>query len=154
MQCLATTRSGQPQKFATEPAGDLRDALHLLRPGDLPGPSGETYLAWRRAVERPVSVKALHRAPPGLDPELFASWLDAGTGATVRRATIVLDLIGRLHERGLIGTGPRSPGRGAPYTFVTTEQFLAAFDQESLRDLPDREQMRDTGVVVDRPIRP
>jgi chromosome segregation and condensation protein ScpB len=24
------------------------------------------------------------------------------------------DLIGRLHARGLIGTGPRSPGRGAP----------------------------------------
>ena len=26
------------------------------------------------------------------------------------------DLIGRLHARGLIGTGPRSPRRGAPYT--------------------------------------
>ena len=31
------------------------------------------------------------------------------------------DLIGRLHARDLIGTGPRSPRRGAPYTFVTTE---------------------------------
>ncbi len=26
------------------------------------------------------------------------------------------DLIGRLHSRGLIRTGPRSPWRGAPYT--------------------------------------
>lgn len=30
------------------------------------------------------------------------------------------DLIGRLHARRLIGTGPRSPRRGAPYTYVTT----------------------------------
>lgn len=29
----------------TERAGELRDAVHLLRPGDLPGPAGETYLA-------------------------------------------------------------------------------------------------------------
>ena len=57
------------------------------------------------------------------------------------------DLIGRLHARGLIGTGPRSPRRGAPYTFVTTEQFLVAFGLESLRDLPDREQLENAGVV-------
>ncbi len=57
------------------------------------------------------------------------------------------DLIGRLHARELIATGPRSPRRGAPYTFVTTEQFLVAFDLESLRDLPDREQMSDAGLT-------
>ena len=57
------------------------------------------------------------------------------------------DLIGRLHARDLIGTGPRSPRRGAPYTFVTTEQFLVAFGLESLLDLPDREQLVDAGVV-------
>ncbi|MFG6664855.1 SMC-Scp complex subunit ScpB [Sulfitobacter sp. 916] len=57
------------------------------------------------------------------------------------------DLIGRLHARNLIGTGPRSPQLGAPYTFVTTEQFLVAFGLESLRDLPDREQLEDAGVV-------
>ncbi len=57
------------------------------------------------------------------------------------------DLIGRLHARNLITTGPRAPRRGALYTFVTTEQFLVAFDLESLRDLPDREQMEDAGMV-------
>lgn len=56
------------------------------------------------------------------------------------------DLIGRLHARNLIGTGPRSPRRGAPYTFVTTEQFLVAFGLESLSDLPDREQLEDAGL--------
>ena len=57
------------------------------------------------------------------------------------------DLIGRLHAQSLIGTGPRSPRRGAPYTFVTTEQFLVAFGMESLRDLPDREQLEDAGAL-------
>lgn len=61
------------------------------------------------------------------------------------------DLIGRLHTRDLIGTGPRSPRRGAPYTFVTTEQFLVSFGLESLRDLPDREQLEDAGVVGEAP---
>lgn len=56
------------------------------------------------------------------------------------------DLMGRLHARGLISTGPRSPQRGAPYTYVTTEQFLVAFDLQSLQDLPDREQLEDAGV--------
>lgn len=57
------------------------------------------------------------------------------------------DLIGRLHARELIATGPRAPKRGAPYTFVTTEQFLVVFGLESLRDLPDLEQLEDAGVV-------
>ncbi len=56
------------------------------------------------------------------------------------------DLIGRLHSQGLIGTGPRSPRRGAPYTYVTTEKFLVAFDLTSLQDLPDREHLEDAGL--------
>lgn len=59
------------------------------------------------------------------------------------------DLIGRLHARGLIGTGPRSPRRGAPYTYVTTEQFLVAFELETLQDLPDREQLEDAGLAAE-----
>ncbi len=59
------------------------------------------------------------------------------------------DLIGRLHSQGLIATGPRSPRRGAPYTFVTTDQFLIAFGMESLHDLPDREQLQDAGIKSD-----
>lgn len=58
------------------------------------------------------------------------------------------DLIGRLYARELITTGPRSPHRGAPYTFVTTEQFLVVFGLETLRDLPDKEQLQDAGVRV------
>ncbi|MBV7407346.1 SMC-Scp complex subunit ScpB [Maritimibacter sp. DP1N21-5] len=57
------------------------------------------------------------------------------------------EVIGRLHDRGLIGTGPRAPKRGAPYTFVTTEGFLAAFGLGSLRDLPEWEALADAGIV-------
>ncbi len=59
---------------------------------------------------------------------------------------IARDLIGRLDAQGLIGTGPRSPRRGAPYTFVTTDRFLVVFGLESLRDLPDPEQLEDAGL--------
>jgi chromosome segregation and condensation protein ScpB len=52
-----------------------------------------------------------------------------------------------LAERDLIGTGPREPRRGAPYTFVTTETFLATFGMASLRDLPDPEQLVDAGLA-------
>ncbi|PLL10642.1 chromosome segregation protein ScpB [Tabrizicola sp. TH137] len=58
------------------------------------------------------------------------------------------DLIGRLADRHLIGTGPREPRRGAPYTFVTTDTFLAAFGMQSLRDLPDPEQLDDAGLAA------
>jgi len=80
--------SGRPER-----ASELRDAVHFLRPGDLPGPAGENYMAWRRAVERPVSVKALGRALPTHPPEQIAGWLDAGQGAPMTRATMVLEAV-------------------------------------------------------------
>ncbi|WP_299593124.1 SMC-Scp complex subunit ScpB [uncultured Tateyamaria sp.] len=49
------------------------------------------------------------------------------------------DLLARLRYKDLIGSGPRSPRPGAPHTFVTTETFLATFDLQSLRDLPELE---------------
>ena len=76
-----------------ERAPELRDAIHLLRPGDLPGPAGETCLAWRRATERTVSVKALNRALPDLSAQTIAAWLDAGQGAPVIQAAKVLEAV-------------------------------------------------------------
>ncbi|MFV0360353.1 SMC-Scp complex subunit ScpB [Tropicimonas sp.] len=58
------------------------------------------------------------------------------------------DLIGRLRDRDLIAPGPRSPRPGAPYTFVTTDAFLSAFDLQSLRDLPDRDLIEDAGLAA------
>lgn len=84
--CVAL--SGRPER-----AGELRDAVQLLRPGDLPGPAGETYLAWRRAVERPVSVKALGRVLPSVEPGQITAWIDAGKGWPVNRAAMVLEAV-------------------------------------------------------------
>ncbi|OAN76859.1 hypothetical protein A8B82_14100 [Sulfitobacter sp. EhC04] len=77
----------------SERAGELRDAIHLLRPGDLPGPAGETYLAWRRAAERPVSAKALHRALLEVEATRIAAWLGTGQGAPMARAARVLETV-------------------------------------------------------------
>ena len=84
--CVAL--SGRPER-----AGELRDAVHLLRPGDLPGPAGEVYLTWQRSVERPVSIKTLGRALPTLESGQIATWLDAGEGAPVTRAALVLEAV-------------------------------------------------------------
>ncbi len=73
-----------------ERAADLRDALHLVRPGDLPGPAGEIYLTWRRAITRRVSVKALHDALADQDAHQIAEWLDMGQGGAVARSATVL----------------------------------------------------------------
>lgn len=90
--CMA--QSGRPER-----AGELRDAVQFLQPGDHPGPAGEIYLSWRRAVERPISVKALRRALPMLEPEQIATWLDAGQGAPIRRAASVIEAVLQDNQR-------------------------------------------------------
>ncbi|MBM2712839.1 SMC-Scp complex subunit ScpB [Mesorhizobium caraganae] len=57
------------------------------------------------------------------------------------------DLIGRLRGAGLIASGPRSPTPGAPYTYVTTKEFLLQFGLDTLRDLPDFEALEDAGLL-------
>lgn len=79
---------GRPER-----AADLRDAIHLARPGDALGPAGETYAMWRRAVERPVTVKALARALPQIEPAEIGGSLDAGRGGPVARAAGVLGAV-------------------------------------------------------------
>ncbi|BCH04926.1 hypothetical protein MesoLj131b_69250 (plasmid) [Mesorhizobium sp. 131-2-5] len=57
------------------------------------------------------------------------------------------DFIGHLRGAGLIASGPRSPTPGAPYTYVTTKEFLLEFGLETLRDLPDFEALEDAGLL-------
>ena len=85
---------GRPER-----AGELRDAVHLLRSGDQPGPAGAIYLQWQRAVERPVSVKALQRALSSVTAEQIGTWLDAGRGGPVMRAATVLEAVLAAYPR-------------------------------------------------------
>lgn len=57
------------------------------------------------------------------------------------------DVIGNLRGAGFIGSGPRSPTPGAPYTYVTTPYFLSAFGMGTLRDLPNVEALEDAGLL-------
>ena len=91
------THQGRPER-----ASDLRDALAFLQPGDSPGPAGEVYGAWRRATQKPISVKAMHRALPDVEAEPIATWLDTGQGPPVSRAAAVAEAI--------IADRPRDPG--------------------------------------------
>ena len=47
----------------------------------------------------------------------------------------------------MIASGPRSPTPGAPYTYVTTKDFLLEFGLDTLRDLPDFEALEDAGLL-------
>lgn len=102
---------GRPER-----ARELRDVVHLLRPGDLPGPAGETCLAWRRATERPVTVQALVRALPELQGDQIAHWLDAGQGAAVSRAAMVLEAV--------LNDAPRAEVPALVFADVTLAQAL------------------------------
>lgn len=57
------------------------------------------------------------------------------------------DTIGHLRGLDFIAAGPRSPVPGAPYTYVTTKEFLSFFGFDTLRDLPDMEALEDAGLL-------
>ncbi|WP_415918947.1 DUF1403 family protein [Tateyamaria sp. SN6-1] len=110
--CVA--HSGRPERAAA-----LRDAVAFLQPGDSPGPAGEVYQSWRRAIERPVSVDALHRALPDLEPEQIATWLDG------------CDPRGAAHAMG--ATHAMGAGQGAPISWAAG--VLQAIIADRPRDL-------------------
>ena len=45
-----------------------------------------------------------------------------------------------------------SPTPGAPYTFITTLEFLARWGLDSLQELPNLEQLRDAGLLSKRDV--
>ena len=71
----------------------LRDALHLTRPGDHPGPAGAIFGQWSRAVARPISVAALGKAMDGVSAERIALCLDAIGRHPVDRAAGVIEAV-------------------------------------------------------------
>lgn len=76
-----------------EGASALRDALHLTKAGDDPGPAGRVLRQWSRAVARPISVPNLVRALEGVAPERIAQSLDASGPTPVDRAAQVIEAV-------------------------------------------------------------
>lgn len=73
--------------------GALRDAVHLTRPGDDPGPAGRILWQWSRAVARPISVAHLAKVLEGVDPERIALCLDAKGPTPVDRAALAIEAV-------------------------------------------------------------
>ncbi len=84
--CVAL--AGRPER-----AADLRDEVHLLRPGDLPGPAGAICQRWRQAAARPMTPEGLHRALPDLTRAQIVFWLEEGQGGPVDRMAQVLEAV-------------------------------------------------------------
>ena len=76
-----------------EGARGLRDAMHLTKAGDDPGPAGRVFRHWSRAVARPVSVVGLASAIEGVAPEQIALCLDAVGPTPVDRAAQVIEAV-------------------------------------------------------------
>ncbi len=67
-------------------------------------------------------------------------------GVSVSRGT--LDM---LLELGWIKLGRRRMTPGRPVTFIVTQEFLDHFGLESSRDLPGIKELRDAGILDNRP---
>lgn len=109
----------------------------------------------RFAVPIRVSQASLRSAAPAL-PDFEAMVLMAiayfqpitrGDLSKIFGKEVSRDTIASLRNANFLASGPRSPTPGAPYTYVTTKHFLAAFGMETLRDLPDIEALEDAGLL-------
>lgn len=125
---------GRPEK-----AADLRDAVAFLQAGDNPGPAGEVYLSCRRSVERPVSVKALHRALPEIEAEQIAMWIDVGPGSSIQGAATMMQTA--------IENRPRNPAAALILADAALAQTLGWSHVVPLLALGlKRADLRETGV--------
>ena len=134
---------------------DIREELRG-RPYDLVTVAG----GWKH-LTRPAYADAIHAAvgaserASGLTQSEVLVLLCIAYFQPITRAElsaffgkeISRDLIGALRSAKLIASGPRSPTPGAPYTYVTTKDFLLEFGLDTLRDLPDFEALEDAGLL-------
>jgi hypothetical protein len=73
-----------------ESAGTLRDALHLTKPGDDPGPAGRVFRQWSKTVARPISILNLYQTLENVSSERIKSCLsDTGTSPIERSAQAI-----------------------------------------------------------------
>ena len=134
---------------------DIREELRG-RPYDLVAVAG----GWKH-LTRPAYADAIRTAVGGGDKATdltqsevlvlmcvaYFQPITRGELSTFFGKEVSRELIGRLRGAKLIASGPRSPTPGAPYTYVTTKEFLLEFGLDTLRDLPDFEALEDAGLL-------
>lgn len=132
--------------------GELRD-----RPYDIVAVAGgwqhrsrSAYTSAIRASQAPTrasSVSLSEHEAAVLAAIAYLQPVTRGELSTMFGKEVSRDTIASLRDAGFLGSGPRSPTPGAPYTYVTTKHFLSAFGLETLRDLPDLERLEDAGLL-------
>ena len=138
----------------------IADLMHELRgrPYDL------TFVAGGYALRTKTRfAPAIRVAHPGLGRDDVAeltrtetfvltaiAYLQPVTRGEISRLAgreISRDVIASLKRHGLIDGAIRAPQPGAPFAYVTTRKFLEAFGFDTLRDLPDLEQLKAEGLM-------
>lgn len=117
-------------KWAFRTASDL---AHLLV-----GETVETRKLSRAAIET-LAIIAYHQPTTRAEIE------------EIRQVGVSKGTIDLLMELNWIKLGRRRQTPGRPVTFVTTSRFLEHFGFDSLRDLPRLEELRQAGLLDNRP---
>ena len=135
---------------------DLREELRD-RPYDIVAVAGgwqhrsrSAYTSAIRASQastRSVTASLSETEAAGLAAIAYLQPVTRGELSNMFGKEVSRDMIASLRDAGFLGSGPRSPTPGAPYTYVTTKHFLSAFGLETLRDLPDLERLEDAGLL-------
>ena len=125
---VVMVRVGRAWAFRTAP--DLGHLMHV---------ETEARRKLSRAGLETLAIIAYHQ--PVTRPEI-----EEIRGVTVSRGTI-----DTLMELGWIGLGRRRMAPGRPVTYVTTDGFLDHFGLESARDLPGLKELREAGLLDNRP---
>lgn len=126
---VVLTRIGDGWAFRT--AGDLGFLMTKERV--------ETRKLSRAAIET-LAIVAYHQPVTRAEIEEIR-------GVSVSRGTVDI-----LLELEWIRVGRRRMTPGRPVTFVVTENFLDHFGLESARDLPGVKELRDAGLLDNRPM--
>nr|WP_234913190.1 SMC-Scp complex subunit ScpB [Rhizobium giardinii] len=137
---------------------DLREELRS-RPYDIAAVAGgwqhrsrSAYASAIRASQAPTRSSSVATALSEQEAAVLAAIaylqpVTRGELSTMFGKEVSRDTIAGLRDAAFISSGPRSPTPGAPYTYVTTKQFLSVFGLETLRDLPDIERLEDAGLL-------
>ena len=135
---------------------DLREELRP-RPYDIVAVAGgwqhrsrPAYALAIRASQAPTrssSVSLSEHEAAVLSAIAYLQPVTRGALSNMFGKEVSRDTIASLRDAGFLGSGPRSPTPGAPYTYVTTRHFLSAFGLETLRELPDLERLEDAGLL-------
>jgi segregation and condensation protein B len=136
---------------------DLREELRS-RPYDIVAVAGgwqhRTRIAYGEVIRasqaptRQTAASLSETEATVLAAIAYSQPITRGELSTLFGKEVSRDTIAALRDAGLIGSGPRSPTPGAPYSYVTTRHFLSMFGLETLRDLPDIERMEDAGLLT------